>query len=1180
MSKKNLTWSKHVLTYKFGEKRAVKYAMSVGPSQPSPIRYPDFNQQISQNKLSRIILKIKKRLDIDALIELLNSRNGSSITQEFLEVFLGKCLVSDELEMAKLILSEGKKKFEKLAVTNEYFNEFSRLGKRNFERMTKMSYKHLLYMTVVRQGKYENISFMIKNMPQLVLDPVADVLDASVAYDGNMLHAEWKNDLMEDDFDEVEDESDKEILKSLHKLDQPPKEKYLIAQFEGETLLSAALKLAKNSEDKESLRIVKLLIDSGCKPDTEKCKAAQVCSELGFPLHLEYLTKVYIKQKKKQAKLREFLKIAIAHGAMENKQRIITLARIRLFPRTRTSLQKAGDTEKKYQEEFDFREALETSIKRLVRYGTERICTYRHRILYGIFVLLQWRARVDQEWGKTYLDNSVKGKLGKVVADGGFFDVSTDVLKDNEEKWEKKGILVVNGVKDYIGEVSKLLDPAQNDQAGLIQGNLMTGVRPNHSNSNSSNFSSFSEGSSRSNLTHAGGKTIGNIIKRRSLFNWLIAILQQQDYNGETLVMVLLNIGLREFFYRKKKGDEQSEMSSVYGDNSSVYESDIDNQSVYSKKSAMSITSRLSRSSLASSVGSISQSVAKGMKSAVTAVRRKSSLAGIHEFFSGLGVQIQNAAQGKKVKTSNKADSDDKTQALELASEFGSEDVMNELLELIAPEWNKTVLKCLNIAISKDRAGSTKVLYNRLFKMYETVEQRVMSGTSAGSSLKIVRAYAEAIEGYFDFIQARNLALKNKAKKQQQVKKKERTGVLKTTKRKKSIAQKAGAMMRKMSGVFSRKDSDDEDPFKQQNGDNTLAGFASKLRSTRKSIHEAMGNLTGGLLKPRTKLFAVGGSQANRSMIGAQQIFMKQNKNDKMSKKFRKSGTKLTQTRQNSRTGISYTLPKDPKEYVKFVQKLASHYLSEMYSAGVRTDKLQALLAFDTELEDSRGKDLVLKETRKNLILKRLRTMCNPKSRTKLKEEKFKAVEKYMILLVDELTTKKYQKEMLTSLVTDLVKRLAYESTKDYHLKVFQIVVEYSEKAIYRDIDEDLSEVSIKGKEGILNTEHILTVLEQIGKDFKREREADPDDFTLAAKFWIQGENILDFIVQHLDDDSMKRLPIIANEINKRNLQDNLPGRILSELKKLALANSTTKQVPLVENSFRQLHVEDDSGEE
>eukprot|EP00924_Labyrinthula_sp_SR-Ha-C_P007394 snap_masked-scaffold_24-processed-gene-1.9-mRNA-1 protein AED:1.00 eAED:1.00 QI:0/0/0/0/1/1/2/0/1171 len=1169
MESKSVHWAKYVTTPSpKGNGEEIKLEMLEDTSllRRKRVKYPKFNKPLSPSKLKYSLKYIKKRLDVDALTSLLHSENASLVSQQFLEVIIGKCLISDDLEKAKFVLDLGKETYKNISVSNEYFDEFNRLGKRSFKKMIKGSSGNLLFMSIVRQGKYENVEFMIKNMHKSMLVPVSVVLDKAVVYDGNMLHAEWRKDLVNEKLEEIEDELDKEMLKAMHKLDLPPQKKYLITHFEGETLLSAALKLLKDTKDAASFDIVKLLVESGCQVKTERFKAAQVCAELDFPFQLEYLRTKYLKQNKKENNQKQFFRIIAMHAAMENNQRILKYIRLRLFPRKRPSLQKEDD---KFDLEIDFRNALESSIKKLVDYGTERICTYRHRILYGIFVLLQWRSQLQLEWGKTKMAKSVKGKFGKITfVDDSVTTTATQALKKNYVAWKRKdkGILAVNDTTDYISNVIKLLGPGEGDDPDFVGSEEKPEIFCDKSLGNSST----GQASNKSNLSFRSNKKYHQLVSKRALFNWLLAILQQQDYHGDQLFEVLLGLGLKDFFLGGVPSDEQSEVSSSLGESTTTYESDQDSSSVYSKKSGTSMTSRWSGSSIASSLGSM----AKGVKKVASEIRRKSSLAGLKELLETAGMQLQNLATGKKVKTKNKADSDDKTQALELASDFGNKQVMEQLLDLIAPEWNQNVLKCLHIAISKNRAGSTRALYSRLWIMYESVEHKASLGDKPGTRT-VLKNYAKGVEGYFSLVEARQRTIKNEILLKKKKIKTKATEI--KHKRRKSISQHRKEFVRKLSRKFSWKSGRDSDSDfgndEEQESNRILKGATRGLRRAKKSISDAVLGLRTGK-SSRGLGIQKQDSLRSKGMYGAKHLFYKLNKDNRDSKNLRRTVSTSKTDGEESLTSNTYNLPNDPKNYVKFVQDIGRLYFEYMYKTATKGDRIQALMALNEEINLTLGKKMLHNDVRRRMILDRLRSLCSAKSRVSLKDEKVKAVTKYMSMITNDLTLKKYHKETLQSLISDIVKNLGFDGLKHRHVEVFEVIVTESEEHIVSSTDLDT-----KINKGILTIDHILTILETVGVEFDRERSEYPDDPTVDARFWSQGEILLDFIVEHLNDASLLKYPTIAIQIDKRNLQGRLPHRIISHLRGLAILICSPEQIPLVENSFSQLYREDEQEE-
>lgn len=449
----------------------------------------------------------------------------------------------------------------------------------------------------------------------------------------------------------------------------------------------------------------------------------------------------------------------VSHAATENQQDIIDFIRSQV---DKTYLQtKEADLRKSAvprsqnnQRQPKFPNILKEAITSLVELGKQPTCTYRYRILNGVYNLLNIQQQIAAEEvaniGQAASSKHISLHLPKNGS--GMLRMNSDRslmkagLVRNEWVRTRDGRLRVNDVVNYNAAYQALSDPDAGGLSSKLNNNLSVNV--GGADFETSSVRSYRSASTASSLT-VNGKSRKSLIKPQYLHQWLLNILSNNDFNGENMGMVLFSLGLR--FYvgkppkrRKKSDGGESDAGSSWGMDSvaSGMETDMEDDDeddrkrsnrgsdAQSTRSEETESTRFTLSTRKSSKNveyfrrnnskEKNENMRRGgkPKSGKSATskksRRKSTISAALDFFKEVGANI-----GEQLNSgSKKMKSKDKVLMLEKAAEFGSQKILSELLTLVAPTVSKSLLKCIYMATSGNKVHTHEMLLQRIVDEY------------------------------------------------------------------------------------------------------------------------------------------------------------------------------------------------------------------------------------------------------------------------------------------------------------------------------------------------------------------------------------------------------------------------------------------------------------------------------
>lgn len=813
-----LTWKKHV---RVEENSRTVY--NIGDIKPKKKKFKlklprnfSASMNISKDEAPKIIRFITLKLDFDLLDKLLDNGNfvRRYLTLIHLEIIVGCGLISGFLPEVKKLFQKATKmeKFEDLKVTDAFYFDLIGRKKKNIA-----DFDGLLLITIIRQGDSEVLKFALENLSEEIKIGKAQVRDGDMAYS---VWAKFRNmqDLTPED----------KLAEAI------PKNKAFDSYFEIETPLTALL---KNRESLKSVEkgskdcMLTLLLKHGANPLEHTNQAFKVAARIGLSEQIDIMLK-FIRPKTNSIAtnklfsetVKEIYNSCLAYGATENQTEVIDYVRRKIEKKNK---RKSKHPKKTQPDTPRIGKNIEDAVRKLMLSGVQEHCSFRYRLLNGVFNLMNLKFHIEQEAAKRFKEHD-DGLL--------IFASTSSMLGLTRNRWKRSrsSNLSVNETVDYNVAFETLRNKKKRGLGAQL--NRLMNVNLVANNLQIENVA----GSRQSTVSYASSKTGSNwgrkkiLVKPSILHKWLLYTLQKNDYNGEKVSFVLLNLGLKQFIgkgSRSKRNrkdsdvgsswDMESQADSTYGDD----EPEDDKYDAISEKSDSDASFDFSKKKK---------------------LRRKSTLADVANFFKDVKANVTSKISSKKIT------SKDKVLLLSAASEFGSKNVLNELLELIAPELSGSLMKCCYLATVGEKTETQGLLLSRITKevyqiLHPTNKKAPLDLLRAQTSLQSSRSLrgdhvslsVSGILQAFEDYKLEVIAVQELSKKKQDLQKRHRVmkgnyndneGFLKSTR--KSISA-AGASARRKSGeIFDLVVA----KFKPSKSKNKARTLGRKRKTQRKSL--------------------------------------------------------------------------------------------------------------------------------------------------------------------------------------------------------------------------------------------------------------------------------------------------------------------------------------------------------
>lgn len=695
MAPSRITWKEHVAiennpnsVYNINDfKRPKKKFRLKLPRGYSP------GDNVSKEEAKKIIRFATMKLDWELLSHLLADRRfvKTHLSLQQVEIIVGRALISGHTKHVKKFFKKASAldKYKGLSVTDAFFDDLVARKKKSISK-----YNGLVLMTVIRQGDHEAVKFCLEH-----LSPEINLHEVKVQ-DGDMTYSIWARHR---EFHE---------LTPAEKLAEViPKEKIFDSYFEQETPLTAVLRNRESmqsvsSTEKESM--LQLLLRHGANPFAENYQCFKVAAKLGLGDEINIMLK-HMKPTSNNPKarqnfskhLKDIYTNMLAYSATENQKVIMFFVYLKV-----DKVKKARNDKTTNNRKLQIGTYIENAVQKLVRHGASEHCSFRYRILNGIFNLMRLKNKIETDEAK-----KIREKESSALE---FPKTEPEPKKDNSlNDWKKSATssLRVNEVVDYNAAFKELIADTSLKGMGAVYNrafNINLATQMLNVVDGGSSVRSGRSYSTTSTLSRSGRSKKRTLVKPNMMYKWLLYILQKNDYNGEKMGLVLFKLGLRPYIgkppkKKKNSGSGQSENGSAWGMEStadSVIEDDAEDADAISEKTD----------------GSEGAGWGLGSRKPSKTKRRRSTLTDVALFFKEFAHNVNN-----KIKNKDKISSKEKVLILEAAAEFGSHVIMQELLLLIAPELNSTLLKCCYLATIGEKAVTQKLLVDRVTKEVEKV---------------------------------------------------------------------------------------------------------------------------------------------------------------------------------------------------------------------------------------------------------------------------------------------------------------------------------------------------------------------------------------------------------------------------------------------------------------------------
>eukprot|EP00924_Labyrinthula_sp_SR-Ha-C_P007987 snap_masked-scaffold_41-processed-gene-2.48-mRNA-1 protein AED:1.00 eAED:1.00 QI:0/0/0/0/1/1/2/0/1250 len=1073
----------------------------------------------------------------------------------------------------------GKKHYSNLCVTNEYFTDFARRKKRNFRNG---QFDYLLIMTVLRQGNSDIIKFMLDNLPK---DGKNLINDAHV-FDGDMLHARWLSDEDEDDIEGLDD-----IDQDVAKLDRPPKKKYLIAHFEPETALSALLRHAQESRIKEekelqdlvgdaedaqevqktlkhdsseSLSLLKLVLKTNVDPSLDDFLAFKVAARYGQVKELAYLRKAfYVKAKKWKRKeivnkKNQMYRVIIAHAAMENQLAPIHFVRMiiakadekrnSLRPSARKTLPRKfsrrtlkgngmentlrGSSAKKSNGASTFRKVMKEAVYQLIDAGKEDICTYRNRLIYGIYNILRLQSdmysgfgSVDKPVGDLDLfepqnieevqqvihkyensnekRNSIKdGESSELKSASGLNNTIQSAALE-EQKWTplKDGILSKNQTINYLALTAKVLDEeeqaskrAKEDEEGF---NKFETLNDESSQSKNTEYSSLHNSNLYRATSGFGATSLAKVILSPvDLFIWFVNSLSQNDYNADSLTTILFSLGLKEFFTKEKskrrnaKSKSQASfnggsklsrsntmISRVTGESMSVTGDDDDD--------AKSVTSNFSVKSGFSVFSHQSQSVYGAAKSVTSS--SKKVLGDMGGLLGNMGSTVRKSRIVAKRHRGK-----DILLALELASQFGSEHVLERLLHIIAPALNKDVVQSFYRAVISNKSATSRLLLDRITNQLDEI--------ATSGSVKDKRNAGKALKILVDHIHTVNPKTKPKSEMERLAEDLNESKV--------PVKHPSG---QKNDLLLSMQDvTDPPDAKSHLTETKPKVGFFGWLKSI-----FFKGKTESPDTNVRTRTFSIKSLAALPTR--KKSIFATAPRPTIRTKRSRRKTGNKTMRAINTPKNAKFVLSKEADQQEHQLRELFKEFVTTVFLAAMTRKLTESLTAISSSPAiDRKRVTRELASTIKEFTFQRRPGKGYLHKLDDLAE-----------IYMEYASTKEIKKLAVTCL-----ERLSQTELKKGHVQGATIIVKHAQKKC----------------DGLVNQGFLFEMLEKVGLAFTEGYKLNEEDMLFEANFWPNGYLVIALVMSSISEKDKKDIAEIFTKIWSRSIHKKLPLAVVQDV--------------------------------
>lgn len=642
------------------------------------------NSDVKKDVAKKLIRYVSMKLDWTLLNELLNNKKFVRKYLELihLEIILGKALISGHLAEAKKFVKVVRKieKYKDLKVTDAFFVDLIKRRKKTIK-----DFEGLVLMTVIRQGNSDTVQFTIDNLNKDIS------LKTCYVRDGDMTFSFWTK------HKEVH-----ELTKEEKLIEAMPKDKIFQSLFDDETPLSAVLRNSiKTKTDKIHNKLLETLLKSGADPFAKRYQAFKVAARYGLVKEIKYMLS-FLNIDSSAANrvkatytnhMKEMSISVLAYGSIENQQNVLQF--IYEQAESHDKHKKGRNRESKTPPKPRIALLVERAIGKLVDRGKEENCTFRYRILNGVFNLLRMKQVIELVEAKK-LKGSVKGPA--MLSEELNLSMTTNAWKPY-----RQGVLVVNGAIDYNVAYDSLTAPSGKGLGATL--NRTLNVKSAAETLDLFGSKSVKSSASAASSTRGGGKR--TLVKPTDLLEWLQFTLEKNDYNGEKISIVLLALGLSPYIGKrpKKKRKGESDLDSAWGIESDAG-SVVDEGEEEPLDDAMSVKTG----------GDVFDYENEKEHSKPKRLRRKSTLNNLANFLKDAKINVK-----QKFTKGNKMTSKAKVKLLEAASEFGSKPVLHKLLALIAPEIDAALLKCCFISTIGGRVETQRLLLDSVTKFVATV---------------------------------------------------------------------------------------------------------------------------------------------------------------------------------------------------------------------------------------------------------------------------------------------------------------------------------------------------------------------------------------------------------------------------------------------------------------------------